>query len=123
MDDATLEPFAYIEQVGDFQQAEEIQDSLERMMTSITTEGTLGVVSPHEPGHADASQATEKPEENAGGESAIPITVPDVQMEIDQFGATPLPIPNVTRNVGATPLPIPNVAQEVGCVTFTPSQA
>jgi len=114
LEDATLEPFAYIEQVGNFQQAEEIQYSLERMMSSITTEGSVGVVPPHEPGHADASQATEKPEENTGGERAIPITVPDVQMEMDQVGATSLPIPNVARDVSVTPLPIPNVAQEVG---------
>jgi hypothetical protein len=77
LDDATLEPRAYIEQTGDIQQAEAVQTTLVALIDTAVSSREVG---------------------------ATPLPIPHTAQDV---GATPLPIPHTAQDVGATPLPIP----------------
>ena len=90
LDDATLNPRAYVEQTGDYQQAEAIQNTL----TSIVDNAS----------------------KSAGEADSLPLPLPrpaeqdlseNKSASRDNLDATPQPIPDVAQDVGATPLPIP----------------
>jgi hypothetical protein len=111
LEDATFEPAACLEGMGDYQQAEAIQTSLESVMASLTTEQIPS------PGEEIGAKGTVKGTEGTAeiplpGEevSATPITLPFPRPE-EEVSATPItlptPIPLPGEEVSATPIPLP----------------
>jgi hypothetical protein len=91
LNDATFEPEAYVEQIGDFRQAEAIQQDI---LTLVKAAPPAEAVAPHRPEEADRSKASVAPEEGGSGKvDAIPITVPDVHAAADEVSSLPLPLP------------------------------
>jgi hypothetical protein len=126
LDNATFEPNAYIEQTGDFQQAEAIQTALTAMVKpAVSTqeaeatpfplphpeEGTIVGGQPKVRGDLDqATTGSEKSE-------ATPINLPGPQPASTASGSAggeaddlPVPIPSPGEQVSATPITLPGKA-------------
>jgi hypothetical protein len=103
LDDATFEPRSYVEQAGDYRQAESIQNNLTALAGNAKpAEESVTAVPPHVPGEADRSKVTASPGEGEGDTvDAIPITVPDVQASPEQTGYLPIPIPEPREHPSA----------------------
>jgi hypothetical protein len=115
LNDATHTPEAYVEQIGDFHEAESIQNNLVVLVEdSKAAEKAVSAVAPHVPGQADASQATASPGESGGGAvDAIPITVPDVRTSGGEASTLPVPLPSPSAGEASSlPVPIPSPAPE-----------
>jgi hypothetical protein len=95
LNDATFEPRSFVEQTGDYRQAESIQNTLVVLVENAKpVEEAVTASPPHVPGEADRSKVTASPEAGGSGTvDAIPITVPDVRAAADQVSSLPLPLP------------------------------
>jgi hypothetical protein len=115
LNDATHTPEAYVEQIGDFHEAESIQNNLVVLVEdSKAAEKAVSAVAPHVPGQADASQAAASSEDSGGGAvDAIPITVPDVRTSGGEASTLPVPLPSPSAGEASSlPVPIPSPAPE-----------
>jgi hypothetical protein len=114
LNDATYTPESYVEQTGDYREAESIQNSLVVLVEDAqAAEGSVSAVAPRVPEKADASQATASSAESGGSVDAIPITVPDVQTAAGRASTLPDPLPSpATEEVSTLPLPLPSPGVE-----------
>jgi hypothetical protein len=97
LENATLDPRAQVEQSGDIQQAEDVQESFTRVVEN--AEEQVG----RQPQAAEGPFEQVSTSGDDGGEQATPINLPDVQA----VAAVSQPIPSEAQEVGATPQPIP----------------
>jgi hypothetical protein len=97
LENATLDPRAQVEQSGDIQQAEDVQESFTRVVEN--AEEQVG----RQPQAAEGPFEQVSTSGDDGGEQATPINLPDVQAG----AAVSQPIPSEAQEVGATPQPIP----------------
>jgi hypothetical protein len=117
LNDATFEPRAYVEQVGDYRQAEAIQTSLTAVVDSVTSltieqSGVTPLPIPRTTGEYTSG-------EKQVGDCPIPIPSPAGEYTGEQVGTCPIPIPSPVEEIGQkyslagttevaeTPLPAP----------------
>jgi hypothetical protein len=100
LDDATFEPLACVEQMGNYQQAEAVQTSLEAVVASLPTEQVPSGELPAVPEAVDTSQLTTGTDKEPGGEGAIPISIPGVSTVKEDVGTLPTPLPEPAVEVG-----------------------
>jgi hypothetical protein len=103
LENATLDPRAQVEQSGDIQQAEDVQESFTRVVEN--AEEQVG----RQPQAAEGPFEQVSTSGDDGGEQATPINLPDVQA----VAAVSQPIPSEAQEVGATPQPIPRLRMTV----------
>jgi len=125
LDDATYQPRAFVEQSGDYHQAEAVQTTLASVVENASAAQDLAATPqpiPHPEGESilgrqpsirgDLDQVTVTPKDKLAGDGieATPITLPG-----DRIEATPITLPDAkdvvsadAEDIGATPQPIPH---------------
>jgi hypothetical protein len=112
LDNATYQPRSYVEQNGNYPQAETIQTTLVSVVENTSTAQDISATPLPIPNEAKDVGATPLPiPREAQDISATPLPIP---REAQDISATPLPIPREAQDISATPLPIPLEAQDVG---------
>ncbi len=127
LDDATLEPRATVEQTGDFQQAEDIQNTLTSIVdNSSKPAGEIsGLPVPLPISTEQVLDESQPAAHDNPGATPLPIPRPEddsLHSDLDQLTpvkqddrheATPIPLPGNQEPIEATPPPPPDLGQKI----------